>query len=198
MTRQSQAQPELSDSSFDASRSSSPTPYSNQNYRHISSEPESQPTQITLPEDDDIKEEMSESGVIPSPATENDPPLFSMEVTVSAAPALQEDKYQADDDVTEISTAEFDGDLRLLKPKAEFKRFTLWTPDAPVPGFKQDELVQQEDCDEEVDEEGAKLRKGWWSTGGAGEGGDDFVRGLGEWLGLVEVVSRSSGRFNAS
>lgn len=32
------------------------------------------------------------------------------------------------------------------------------------------------------------LRPSWWRQGGAGEGGDEFVRGMGEWLGLVQVV----------
>jgi len=36
-----------------------------------------------------------------------------------------------------------------------------------------------------------QLRKGWWRTGGAGEGGDEIVRALGEWIGLVEEVRQT-------
>ena len=38
---------------------------------------------------------------------------------------------------------------------------------------------------------GQNLAKGWWRIGGAGEGGDEFVRAMGEWIGLVEMVSWS-------
>ncbi|ADV20489.1 hypothetical protein I305_06261 [Cryptococcus gattii E566] len=34
------------------------------------------------------------------------------------------------------------------------------------------------------------LRPSWWRQGGAGEGGDEFVRGMGEWLGLVQVLNK--------
>jgi len=78
---------------------------------------------------------------------------------------------------------------RVLRPSSTFDSFTLWTPDGPLPGFKQDEDPEKTE-DEEV-EGGVKLRKGWWRTGGAGEGGDEMVRALGEWIGLVEEVSRS-------
>ncbi|GMK55433.1 hypothetical protein CspeluHIS016_0204890 [Cutaneotrichosporon spelunceum] len=30
--------------------------------------------------------------------------------------------------------------------------------------------------------------QGWWRRGGAGEGGDEVVRALGEWLGLNEII----------
>ncbi|WWC61242.1 uncharacterized protein I303_103823 [Kwoniella dejecticola CBS 10117] len=34
-----------------------------------------------------------------------------------------------------------------------------------------------------------QVRKSWWRSGGAGEGGDEFVRGLGEYLGLMESLN---------
>lgn len=78
---------------------------------------------------------------------------------------------------------------RVLRPTSSFNSFTLWTPDGPLPGFKQDECQTTDEKDsEEMEEGGVKLRKGWWRTGGAGEGGDEIVRALGEWIGLVEEV----------
>ncbi|RXK38343.1 hypothetical protein M231_04385 [Tremella mesenterica] len=36
----------------------------------------------------------------------------------------------------------------------------------------------------------ASQDKGWWRTGGAGEGGDEVVRSLGEFIGLLEALHR--------
>lgn len=35
----------------------------------------------------------------------------------------------------------------------------------------------------------SRLEPSWWRKGGAGEGGDEFVRALGEFIGLGEIVS---------
>ena len=86
---------------------------------------------------------------------------------------------------------EEDGTVRRLHPVSTFREIMLWTPDAALPGFRPDELSQQDVTDDakEGDDGSLGLRKGWWRVGGAGEGGDEFVRGMGEWLGLVEMVS---------
>ncbi|WVQ70194.1 uncharacterized protein L199_008419 [Kwoniella botswanensis] len=43
----------------------------------------------------------------------------------------------------------------------------------------------------EKDSDGTiQVRKSWWRSGGGGEGGDEFIRGLGEWLGLVEILNQ--------
>lgn len=88
-----------------------------------------------------------------------------------------------------LDDGEEPADVRILYPSAGFSGITLWTPDAPMPGFMQGEL------DAEAAEEKAgesmlgQLQRSWWRQGGAGEGGDEFVRGLGEWIGLGEIVS---------
>lgn len=108
-------------------------------------------------------------------------------------------------------------DVRILYPSSTFTHITLWTPDAPMPGFVADELESKvegaeshcaeaaEAAEGEMTAEGAEskssaekgekgegvgqVRRSWWRQGGAGEGGDEFVRGLGEWIGLGEIVS---------
>jgi hypothetical protein len=140
-----------------------------------------------------------ESTIIPSPATEDDPPAFEIEdkPTVSAI---------ADNDNTrggipsEQGAGEgnslVSGPVRLLRPVARFDSFTLWTPDAPLAGFRAGESDQPDEAtgesskvdDAEGTEAGIKVRPGWWRIGGAGEGGDEVVRAMGEWLGLVEMV----------
>jgi hypothetical protein len=185
--------------------------------------------------------------VIPSPSTENDPPMFSLP---TPEPSLVDIKVGSEDDSNHSTTKQkdsigsqqeetvdeqYDGPTRVLRPVSTFSEFMLWTPDGPLPGFRADELsgrvqVKQstkveanaENFDGAVkaegengqgptdsatadDEEakvnikpvgldttedgGVKLREGWWRTGGAGEGGDEIVRAMGEWLGLVECVS---------
>ncbi|EJT46908.1 hypothetical protein A1Q2_01855 [Trichosporon asahii var. asahii CBS 8904] len=88
-------------------------------------------------------------------------------------------------------------DVRVLYPSASFKSITLWTPDAPMPGFVADELTSPAVATKEGEESGlGQLRRSWWRQGGAGEGGDEFVRGLGEWIGLGEIVSLMRARRN--
>jgi hypothetical protein len=143
--------------------------------------------------------------VIPSPATENDPPSFEVEDT---KPPTSDTKIAAgqgeimQDLPTPAPSTEFiktevepqgtieEGysNARVLRPASTFDSFSLWTPDGPLPGFKQDENTEEEEVEAEA-EGGVKLRRGWWRTGGAGEGGDEIVRALGEWIGLVEEVS---------
>lgn len=156
--------------------------------------------------------------VIPSPATENDPPSFDIESNKSA-PVNTEESVDSEADNRVKHEQEVKSDLppsapstepvkaklepqeaieegytnaRVLRPASTFDSFTLWTPDGPLPGFKQDEDTEGDVKETEGDadaEGGVKLRKGWWRTGGAGEGGDEIVRALGEWIGLVEEVS---------
>ena len=97
----------------------------------------------------------------------------------------------------------FDQAVRVLRPTATFESIALWTADAPLAGFRADEgevpaaatahSTEEPSVDEAKPAEGETTApapgKGWWRVGGAGEGGDEFVRGLGEWLGLVEMVS---------
>lgn len=165
-------------------------------------------------------------GVIPSPATENDPPAFSVDSlpasasavvntesekigtdSVAAAASLQSETEDSKPDVDGVGNADvksgitlpddIPADARALRPVSTFESFMLWTPDGPLPGFKQDERqessgaeadAQRETAEQKAEEGGVKLRKGWWRTGGAGEGGDEVVRALGEWIGLVEEV----------
>ncbi|WVO12773.1 hypothetical protein L204_100381 [Cryptococcus depauperatus] len=35
-----------------------------------------------------------------------------------------------------------------------------------------------------------QVRPSWWPLGGSGEGGDEFVRGMGEFLGLIDVLNK--------
>lgn len=105
---------------------------------------------------------------------------------------VKEEKPAARPTVT-LDENEEPSDVRVLYPTASFKTITLWTPDAPMPGFVADELSKPSDeiADEkQVESSGlGQLRRSWWRQGGAGEGGDEFVRGLGEWIGLGEIVS---------
>jgi len=148
--------------------------------------------------------------VIPSPATEDDPPSFPIDTKPVTTESVEiEEKPKTVDATrvrqamtpapteTEIVKPEVDEpeisamntNARVLRPSSTFESFTLWTPDGPLPGFKQDETEVETEIEGEA-EGGVKLRKGWWRTGGAGEGGDEIVRALGEWIGLVEEVSR--------
>lgn len=151
--------------------------------------------------------------VIPSPATEDDPPAFPIEPKSAVESTSQSAKFENSqgkvEDITRVGQAmtpaptELDilktetvvpeitegyTNARVLRPSSTFDNFTLWTPDGPLPGFKQDEDADKAEEEEDA-EGGVKLRKGWWRTGGAGEGGDEIVRALGEWIGLVEEVS---------
>jgi hypothetical protein len=174
-----------------------------------------------------------ESTIVPSPATEDDFPPFPVE---EKSKHLPPPLMYVEEDVAPITaTAEggkgdmtgnsiVSGPVRALRAIASFESFTLWTPDAPLAGWRADEgfanpSVKGEQSDELVEQEaeesmdvkgeaarltsgakaedggeissageGIKLRPGWWRAGGAGEGGDEVVRAMGEWLGLVEVV----------
>jgi hypothetical protein len=163
------------------------------------------PSPSPNPAETETEGSQSPENVIPSPATENDPPSFAIE-TANSEPAPTTTASDAKPDLptpavlTEEAKAEADTDererepevytnARVLRPTSTFNSFTLWTPDGPLPGFKQDECQKADIEDsEEMEEGGIKLRKGWWRTGGAGEGGDEIVRALGEWIGLVEEV----------
>lgn len=189
--------------------------------------------------------------VIPSPATENDPPDFAVVTPAreqSPQDALSENAGAEADERSTIkrelkqddptAADEYDGPTRMLKAVSTFSSFTLWTPDGPLAGFRPDELIDgqsvtavegpegtavpvavdeaqvSENSNAPIEKEGGthltkeeaeaaeaareggssggvKLRPSWWRTGGAGEGGDEVVRALGEWLGLVECVSDS-------
>lgn len=130
-----------------------------------------------------VKEE-----VIPSPATEDLPPGFPILTPQSSVGDLKPQLVEHEDDIVHLE--EHDAYTRQLRPTSTFTEFTLWTPDAPLAGFRAGELTANDADGADVEEGGGKLEKGWWRTGGAGEGGDEVVRGLGEFIGLMEVVSR--------
>lgn len=155
-------------------------------------------------DDEDVGDERPavgrvESTIIPSPATENDPPAFDIEdkPTVSADNGKTRDTVPSEQGAGEGDSLGVSGPVRLLRPVAGFDSFTLWTPDAPLAGFRAGETDPSEEAmgegskadDAEGTEGGIKVRPGWWRMGGAGEGGDEVVRAMGEWLGLVEMVS---------
>ncbi|BEJ16057.1 hypothetical protein CspHIS471_0506620 [Cutaneotrichosporon sp. HIS471] len=119
--------------------------------------------------------------VVPSsPPQEEDEMEMAREVDLSVPIEL----IEAEIEEAEIPT-QGDGSFRVLMPTARFDRFTLWTPDAPLAGFRPDERDGPEG---ENQERKGEEQGGWWRRGGAGEGGDEFVRALGEWLGLNEII----------
>lgn len=135
---------------------------------------------------------------IPSPETENDPPAFN----ITPPPYTLVNEEEEEEHEQEHEQQNDDGPVRILCPTAEFQGFMLYTGDVPLMGFRAEELekervreerVREEEAGRDVPESGCgsniNLRPSWWRHGGAGEGGDEFVRGMGEWLGLVEVVS---------
>ncbi len=132
--------------------------------------------------------------IVPSPATENDPPNFSIAMpdpTTDPGDINRKDKAEVDSTVND--DADYDNPIRALRPISSFESFTLWTLDAPLPGFRPHELDFTDNPEDAEAETGTKPEKGWWRTGGAGEGGDEIVRAMGEWLGLVEMVSENGG-----
>lgn len=167
---------------------------------------------------DELKEVLVEEGMIPSPATENDPPTFPV---LSAAPSPETPKIEKEpfqptrameQDLS--SSLDISGPIRVLRPVSSFDAITLWTPDGPLAGYKPPNASGQVDAAkaesavsgtaealasaeasaaaEVKEEDGPKVREGWWAPGGSGEGGDEVVRAMGEWLGLVEMVSLSN------
>ncbi|OXH62235.1 hypothetical protein J002_01043 [Cryptococcus neoformans] len=136
---------------------------------------------------------------IPSPETENDPPAFN----ITPPPYTLINKEEEQEQEHEHEQQNDDGPVRILCPTAEFQGFMLYTGDVPLMGFRADELEKERPREERVREEEAgrdlpesdcgsniNLRPSWWRHGGVGEGGDEFVRGMGEWLGLVEVLNK--------
>ena len=194
-----------------------------------------------------VRTEVVDESVVPSPATEDLPPLFKVEsktnivedakaITPSDGVAgIEESGKMAEgqlmrEEADETSSNDTDF-VRQLRPISTFDSITLWTADVPLAGFRQDELLNRTDINVEdsgpasselmapqdegagslmpkVEENGevkvgapvdtpdagsdgksTDVNPGWWRVGGAGEGGDEFVRGMGEWLGLVHMVS---------
>lgn len=138
---------------------------------------------------------------IPSPETENDPPAFNITPPPHPPYTLVNEEKEEEQE-HEHAQQNDDGPVRILCPTAEFQGFMLYTGDVPLMGFRAEELdkervreerVREEEAGRDLPESGCgsniNLRPSWWRHGGAGEGGDEFVRGMGEWLGLVEVVS---------
>ncbi|OXG22150.1 hypothetical protein C366_01048 [Cryptococcus neoformans Tu401-1] len=136
---------------------------------------------------------------IPSPETENDPPAFN----ITPPPYTLVNEEEEEEHEQEHEQQNDDGPVRILCPTAEFQGFMLYTGDVPLMGFRAEELekervreerVREEEAGRDVPESGCgsniNLRPSWWRHGGAGEGGDEFVRGMGEWLGLVEVLNK--------
>ncbi|OCF55309.1 hypothetical protein L486_07424 [Kwoniella mangroviensis CBS 10435] len=73
------------------------------------------------------------------------------------------------------------GDEQITKSGNENETNGKNNPDVKIP----DTDVKEKDSDGSI-----QVRKSWWRSGGGGEGGDEFIRGLGEWLGLVEVLNQ--------
>lgn len=184
-----------------------------------------------VPEEDDTKMDEAEliarvkeeeAVIIPSPATENDPPTFPIPSPVPSdnTPKIEESEIGRDTRQSEREIAammDIEGAMRVLRPISTFDAITLWTPDAALAGYKvpngEEEVKVEEEQGEgvvekgkgkakdEVEEDdttmtkaeaeaaGPRIRQGWWAQGGSGEGGDEIVRAMGEWLGLVEMVS---------
>ncbi|ORY32251.1 ribonuclease H2, subunit C [Naematelia encephala] len=159
----------------------------------------------------DGEAQVKDEPILPSPATEDDPPTFSIDDSaISASSERDDDTSDAkrEGDMSDEAHTRYDGPVRALRPLSTFTEFTLWTPDAPLAGFRQDEDDSNSKSAQETNNEGEQegqsqregegkgeeaggiqLNKGWWRSGGAGEGGDEFVRGLGEWLGFVEMLN---------
>lgn len=136
----------------------------------------------------------------PPTPTDSLPSESELKPPVAEAPTLAESlpsepKAEVQRAKIELEENEEPSDVRVLHPTTGFEHILLWTPDAPMPGFQTDELDDKEVEDEkeqggEVEKSAlGQLRRSWWRQGGAGEGGDEFVRGLGEWIGLSEIVS---------
>lgn len=135
---------------------------------------------IATPTTATTRQEGEQEPFIPSPETENNPPAFN----ISPPPHTLANKNQEEQ-------TDDDGPVRILYPTAEFQGFMLYSGDVPLTGFRSDALEEKHE-QRDAGEAGCatiNLRPSWWRHDGAGEGGDEFVRGMGEWLGLVEVVS---------
>lgn len=157
--------------------------------------------------------------IVPSPATENDPPPFPVsphQSLTDVSAVLQAQPESQSTTPAEVDETETDAKaVRVLRPTSTFTEITLWAPDAPLAGFRADEaqggssasaesadpdakppITEQSENEQQgsvnalktEEDAGIKLHPGWWRVGGAGEGGDEFVRAMGEWLGLVEMV----------
>ncbi|WWC85378.1 uncharacterized protein L201_000241 [Kwoniella dendrophila CBS 6074] len=163
-----------------------------------------------------INEVVNEEDLIPSPSTENDLPSFVISSSSSSSSILNiNPKTDIDDkenqNQNQNQNESYDGPIRRLEPISTFNGFMLYTPDDPLIGFRSNESSEPEHSkvDKEDDmiivnaEEGSnttentgpsketniQVRKSWWRLGGAGEGGDEFIRGLGEYLGLCEILN---------
>lgn len=149
-----------------------------------------------------VAEEETQESALPESLTETEE-TQSTETELSAPlalpptpPAYEEEAHLEKQPAYIIQTAIEEGTAaRVLVPTASFNAFTLWTPDTALAGFDQDELEKKAvgvDITKPESDESAvtsRLHSGWWRKGGAGEGGDEFVRALGEWIGLGELVS---------
>ncbi|ODO11570.1 hypothetical protein I350_00351 [Cryptococcus amylolentus CBS 6273] len=176
---------------------------------------------VEVQEVEDQNEDMEEQ-VIPSPATEDalpttptfnvpPPPIESPDKEAAKLATATEkavNEEHEDVEMKEEADAEeaYGGPVRLLRPTATFDRFVLYTGDAPLAGFRADELKASSAPTEPPAEPsespapapagdstidgGIQVRPSWWRLGGSGEGGDEFVRGMGEWLGLVESLNK--------
>ena len=136
-------------------------------------------------------EDITLENIVPSPATEDDPPSFPISTDSTATSSTPYPRKQSLEQfgTPPIDEDEYSTSIRSLRPLSSFDSFTLWTPDAPLAGFRADELILAHQDDAVVEgDQGVRLEKAWWRVGGAGEGGDDIVRAMGEWIGLVEAV----------
>lgn len=131
-------------------------------------------------------------------ADDEDEELHDNDATLAPATVTLDEDVKIEKLAPAASAQEYASDgrpARVLAPVGSFESFTLWTPDAPLAGYARGVGAAsggeaEAEGKEGGEEEGEKGKAGWWSaTGGGGEGGDEFVRALGEWLGLCEIVS---------
>ncbi|WWD01506.1 hypothetical protein V866_008450 [Kwoniella sp. B9012] len=84
-------------------------------------------------------------------------------------------------DQSQNQTQSQNGDEQITK--SENERGTNGTNDPDV-------KISDTDGKEKDSDGTIQVRKSWWRSGGGGEGGDEFIRGLGEWLGLVDILNQ--------
>ncbi|WWC69577.1 uncharacterized protein I206_103520 [Kwoniella pini CBS 10737] len=141
---------------------------------------------------------VEEEHLIPSPSTENDLPNFEFNTKSEENENMTSSIKNELNPLNEFEEQEenYEGPIRLLKPISKFDKFILYTPDDPLIGFRSEELSineieKQKDKDQSIDtKDTIQVRRSWWRSGGSGEGGDEFIRGLGEFLGLMENLNK--------
>ncbi|WVQ89144.1 hypothetical protein IAS59_002891 [Cryptococcus gattii] len=125
---------------------------------------------LTLTEEEEdtrIAVEEVKEPFIPLPDTENDSPVFS----IPSPPLVKHVKEEEEEEGGGGPTDPSSGSERMNWRNSQSQ-------------------AQTETSLESDSRSNINLRPSWWRQGGAGEGGDEFVRGMGEWLGLVQVLNK--------